>query len=164
VNADTIARGLSASSQERVAIKAGRIMLQQVKRFARAGKDFAFETTLASRSFAPWLVGLQRQSYRVHLIYLWLPSPELAVRRVAERVRLGGHGIPEEVIGRRYERSLNNFFRLYRPIADSWLIIDNSQIPPNKAIAWRNLGGPVQIDDLSAWDELWRKYEVDPKD
>ena len=139
-------------------------MLQQVKRFARAGKDFAFETTLASRSFAPWLVGLQRQSYRVHLIYLWLPSPELAVRRVAERVRLGGHGIPEEVIGRRYERSLNNFFRLYRPIADSWLIIDNSQIPPNKAIAWRNLGGPVQIDDLSAWDELWRKYEVDPKD
>jgi predicted ABC-type ATPase len=163
VNADTIARGLSASSPERAAIKAGRLMLQQVKRFARTGKDFAFETTLASRSFAPWLVGLQRQAYRVHLIYLWLPSPELAVKRVAERVRLGGHGIPEEVIRRRYERSLNNLFRLYRPIADSWLIIDNSQIPPNKAIAWRNLGGPVQIDDLTAWDELRRKYEVDPK-
>jgi predicted ABC-type ATPase len=162
VNADTIARDLSASSPERVAIKAGRIMLQQMKRFARAGKDFAFETTLASRSFAPWLVRLRRQAYLVHFVYLWLPSQELAVKRVAERVRLGGHGIPEGVIRRRYDRSLNNFFRLYRPIADSWLIIDNSQVPPNKTIAWRNLGGPVQIDDLSAWDELRRKYEIDP--
>jgi hypothetical protein len=60
------------------------------------------------------------------------------------------------------DRSLNNFFRLYRPIADSWLIIDNSQVPPNKTIAWRNLGGPVQIDDLRAWDELRRKYEIGP--
>ncbi|HYU68508.1 MAG TPA: AAA family ATPase [Burkholderiales bacterium] len=163
INADTIAGTLSASSPERAAIKAGRIMLQQVKGFARAGKDFAFETTLASRSFAPWLVQLRKQAYLVHLVYLWLPSPELAVKRVAERVKLGGHGIPEEVIRRRYERSLHNFFRLYRPIADSWLIVDNSSLQPNKAIAWRNLGGPVQITDLGIWDELRRKYEANPK-
>ncbi len=163
VNADTIAGGLSASSPERAAIEAGRIMLQRVKGLARAGKDFAFETTLASRSFAPWLIRLQKRAYLVHLIYLWLPSPELAVRRVAERVRLGGHGIPEEVIRRRYERSLNNFFRLYRPIADSWLILDNSQMPPNRAIAWRSFGGSVQTADLGAWDELRRKHEINPK-
>jgi len=90
VNADTIAAGLSAFRPESVAIAAGRIMLARMRALAAARADFAFETTLASRSFAPWLAGLQQGDYHVHLLFLCLRSPELAVSRVAERVRLGG--------------------------------------------------------------------------
>jgi predicted ABC-type ATPase len=97
VNADTIAAGLSAFRPESVAIAAGRIMLARMRVLAAAREDFAFETTLASRSFAPWLAGLQSGGYHVHLLFLWLRSPELAVSRVAERVRLGGHDVPADV-------------------------------------------------------------------
>jgi predicted ABC-type ATPase len=89
VNADTIATGLSAFSPEAVAITAGRMMLERVRELARGMRDFAFETTLASRTFAPWLRQLQNQGYHFQLVYLWLPTVELGVARVAERVRRG---------------------------------------------------------------------------
>ena len=101
VNADTIAAGLSAFRPESVSIAAGRIMLSRMRRLAAARATFAFETTLGSRSFAPWLAGLQRKGYRVHLLFLWLNSAELAVSRVAERVRLSGHDVPAETVRRR---------------------------------------------------------------
>jgi predicted ABC-type ATPase len=106
VNADTIAAGLSAFSPEAVAITAGRVMLERVRGLAREGRDFAFETTLASRTFAPWLRKLQSEGYTFHLVYLWLPTVELAVARVAERVRRGGHAVAEDIVRRRYDRSL----------------------------------------------------------
>jgi predicted ABC-type ATPase len=90
VNADTIAAGLSAFSPDAVAIAAGRIMLERLRELAREGRDFAFETTLASKSFAPWLRTLQSDGYTCHLVYLWVPTVELAIARVAERVRRGG--------------------------------------------------------------------------
>jgi predicted ABC-type ATPase len=93
VNADTIAAGLSAFSPESVALAAGRIMLDRVHELARDRRDFAFETTLASRTFASWLRDLQTNGYKFHLVYLCLPTVELAVARVAERVRRGGHGV-----------------------------------------------------------------------
>jgi predicted ABC-type ATPase len=127
VNADAIASGLSAFAPERVAIQAGRIMLGRLAELARKRESFAFETTLASRSFAPFLRRLQGDGYRVHVIYIWLRRPELAVRRVAERVRRGGHDIPEEVIRRRYRSGLENFIRLFRPLADEWILCDNSE-------------------------------------
>ena len=109
VNADTIARGLSEFAPDKVAIAAGRIMLGRIKNLSRSGADFAFETTLASRTFKPLLDDLRLKGYEFHLIYLWLQNSELAIKRVQERVRLGGHDVPKEIVHRRYERGLANF-------------------------------------------------------
>ena len=127
VNADEIARGLSGFAPETVAREAGRIMLRRLRHLVEQRVDFAFETTLASRSFAPWLVGLQDTGFDVHLVYLWLPTPELAVQRVARRVQAGGHHVPEGIIRRRYERGRENFQRLYAPLADDWEV---SEVDP----------------------------------
>jgi predicted ABC-type ATPase len=121
VNADTIAAGLSAFEPERVAMEAGRIMLRRLRELAEQRENFAFETTLASRSFTTFLRELQAVGYSVRVAYVWLRTPELSVERVAARVLRGGHHVPEETIRRRYERGIVNFKTLYRPIADSWL-------------------------------------------
>lgn len=126
VNADAVAAGLSAFRPESVAIAAGRIMVRRMRQLAAARANFAFETTLASRSFVPWIVGLKRNGYHAHLLFLRLESADLAVSRVVERVRLGGHDVPENVIRRRYEKGLRNFFGLYMPLADTWQLFDNS--------------------------------------
>lgn len=126
VNADTIATGLSAFAPEEFAIAAGRIMLQQIGELAKQRVDFAFESTLATRSYARLLRQLIKQRYLVHLFYLWLQSPEIAIERVRARVRLGGHDIPEAVIRRRYDKGVRNFFELYQPLAQSWAVYDNS--------------------------------------
>jgi predicted ABC-type ATPase len=128
VNADTIAAGLSARDPARAAVLAGRQMLLRMRELAVARADFAFETTLASRHFAPWLKRLQAEGYRFILVFLWLPSADEAVARVELRVRSGGHGVPEETVRRRYMRGLTNFFGLYRPLADRWHFIDNSDL------------------------------------
>src|SRR5262245_44139846 len=101
VNADTIARGLSAFDVEAMALKAGRIMLQHLHDLAAAREDFAFETTLASKTFAPWIAELKTAGYQFHLMFLWLLSPEVAINRVRSRVAGGGHSIPEDTICRR---------------------------------------------------------------
>ena len=106
VNADQIAGGLSAYDPESVAIEAGRAMLRRIHELADAGRDFAFETTLASRFFVGFFNGLRKQGYSVTLIYVWLRSVNLALRRVRHRVELGGHDVPREVVERRYEQGL----------------------------------------------------------
>jgi predicted ABC-type ATPase len=126
VNADDIARGLSPFNIEGAAVAAGRIMLSRMRDLARQRVNFAFETTLASRGFAPWLKALKQDGYAVHLVFLWLPSPEVAAARVADRVRSGGHSIPPDTIRRRYHGGVRNFFRLYRPIATTWVVFDSS--------------------------------------
>jgi predicted ABC-type ATPase len=142
--------GLSAFAPERAAADAGRIMLRRLRQLAGEGKNFAFETTLASRSFAPWIAELRRSSgYRFQLVYLWLPSAELAIARVEERVRLGGHSIPPDVIRRRHARGLANFLSLYRPIADAWALYDNSS--EARLIAKREQGSADEILDAEAW-------------
>ena len=159
VNADTIAAGLSAFAPQTVAFAAGRVMLGRVRELAAMQSDFAFETTLASRTFAPWLRALKQQDYLLHLIYLWLPSADIAVERIAERVRRGGHTVPEMDIRRRYVNSLSNFFNLYLPIADSWLMLDNSQQPEPRPVAWRNIGGPIHIVQDGPWKVLRQRNE-----
>lgn len=161
VNADAIAAGLSAFSPDRVAFPAGRIMLRRVKQLASSRADFALESTLSSRSLAPWIKKMQSGGYVFHLLYLWLYSADLAVQRVAGRVRQGGHSVPEAVIRRRYARSLSNFFNIYRPIADSWLMLDNSSVDGPKPIAWRTTGGPIQIVRSGPWSQLREEYEKD---
>ncbi|MCZ2342936.1 MAG: AAA family ATPase [Bacteroidales bacterium] len=127
VNTDTIARGLNALNPEGEAVRAGRIMLTQLNDLAAAKVDFAFETTLAARTYARWLATLQvNQGYEVYLYYYWLNSAELAISRVTQRVRAGGHFIPDDTVRQRYARSVQNFFELYKPMANYWEVHDNS--------------------------------------
>jgi len=113
VNADAIARALSPFHPERVAWKSGRLMLEAIHQLADSGEDFAFETTLASRSFVPFLRKYKARGYEVSLIFLWLRSATLAERRVAARVLSGGHRVPRQVIRRRYRAGIHNFWTRY---------------------------------------------------
>jgi predicted ABC-type ATPase len=159
VNADIIATGLSAFSPESVSVAAGRLMLSRVQELARARRDFAFETTLASRSFAPWLNELQESGYVFYLIYMSLPTVELALARVHERVRRGGHSIPEAVVKRRYERGLRNFFEIYSPFADAWFMLDNAAGAVPRLVAKRIGRRPLRVLDSSRWDSLRAAYD-----
>ena len=125
LNADTIAAGISAFEPDAAAFQAGRILLQEMHRLKERQESFAFETTLASRSYAQSLAKARRAGYRVGLLFLSLPTAEAALERVALRVSSGGHHIPEDVVRRRFERGLSNFFHLYQPLADRWLFSDN---------------------------------------
>lgn len=158
VNADAIAAGLSAFRPESVAIAAGRIMLERMRRLAAARTNFAFETTLAGRSFAPWMSVLKRRGYHVHLLFLGLESVELAISRVAERVRLGGHDVPAETVRRRYEKGLRNLFGLYMPLADSWQLFDNSRAGRPRLIATGRGLETDRITDAVLWSRLEEAY------
>lgn len=158
VNADVLAQGLSAYSPEKVAITAGRIMLERINKLAEAKENFAFETTLSTRTFVPKLKRMRENGYKFKLVFLWLRNEELAVLRVAERVKQGGHDIPTETIKRRYHKGLQNFFRLYQPIADSWFFYENSDISNLKLIAKGNLLKTNEVKDDKLWKELKEKY------
>jgi predicted ABC-type ATPase len=154
VNADVIARGLSAFAPERVAIAAGRAMMKRLRNLARSKASFAFETTLASRSFAPWLHKLKSSGYQFHLIFLWLPSEEIALERVAERVRLGGHNVPATTVRRRFRAGLRNFFDLYQRLADRWRVVDNSRVGDPRLVAAGKGGATEAIHDVSVWEQI----------
>ena len=126
VNADQIAAGLSAYAPETVAFAAGRIMLKRLRELVTEQTSSAFESTLSSRSFAPFLANCKAQGYRIELFYIAIPSAELAVSRVALRVKLGGHHVPTSDVHRRFQRSLKNLFELYLPLADRWTVLDNA--------------------------------------
>jgi predicted ABC-type ATPase len=163
VNADVIARGLSAFEPEKVAISAGRIMLQRLRELADSRASFAFETTLASRSFAPWIAKLRQQGYLFHLIYLWLPSPDLAIKRVATRVRMGGHYVPDETVVRRHAGGLRNFFELYRPIADTWRCYDSTVRPKPRTVASGKGVHHERIYNKETWQSIVQAYrQSDP--
>ena len=154
VNADVIARGLSAFEPERVALSAGRIMLERLRELASARKNFAFETTLASRSFAPWIRDLIVSGYEFHLIYFWLPSPEMAIARVSGRVRSGGHNVPPETVRRRYYGGIRNFFELYGPLADSWRVYNNADPAGAKLVAWGGGTKQQRIARAKDWQQI----------
>jgi predicted ABC-type ATPase len=154
VNADVIASGLSAFAPDRVAFEAGRVMLGRLKELAASREDFAFETTLASRSYAVWLKNLRDAGYQVHLVFLWLPSADAAVARVAERVRSGGHNVPELTIRRRYDAGLRNVLELYIPLADTWQLFDNSSIEELRYIAAGGPHGAAEVFDKPVWTSI----------
>lgn len=130
LNADLIAAGLSPFAPERENVRAGRILLIRIRELTQAGIDFGFETTLAGRNHTKQLSRMKSLGYRIVLIFLWLPDANLAVNRVASRVLQGGHNIPEVDIRRRFDSGLRNFFDLYQPLAEDWLLFDASQITP----------------------------------
>lgn len=160
VNADTIAQGLSAFAQDRVAFQAGRIMLGRLAELAAARSSFGFETTLASRTYAPWLAELRTTGYKVHIVFLWLSSPDEAVARVAERVRTGGHNVPEATIRRRYDAGLKNLLTLYMPLADTWQLTDNSVMRSPRRIAVGGASGPGQFHDPLTWHAILDRVQA----
>ncbi|MBI1796538.1 MAG: zeta toxin family protein [Candidatus Eisenbacteria bacterium] len=154
VNADTIAQGLSAYRPEAAAVAAGRVMLERLRFVARERRDFAFETTLAGRGHARWLRELRSSGYRVHLIFLSLPAPELAIARVLERVRRGGHHVPDDVVRRRFRAGLRNLLTCYAMEVDSWQVYDNAELGGPRLIASQAAGAPPVIANTTAWDNL----------
>jgi predicted ABC-type ATPase len=130
VNADLIAAGLSPLKPELAAMAAARTVLREIDRLAKARADFAFESTLSGLTYVRRLESWRRQGYRVEIVYLRLKSSQLALRRVAARVRQGGHDVPRADVVRRYSRGWKNFQLIYRPLADSWAIYENSGQSP----------------------------------
>ncbi len=157
VNADVIAQGLSGFDPESMAMEAGRIMLQRLHDLAEQRASFAFETTLAGRSYARWLRSLQATGYSAHLVYFWLASPDLAVARVEERVRQGGHDIPEATIRQRYHRSVQNFFQLFRPVVRTWTVYDNTQAGLPQLVAHGDQTGQETILLDPVWQQMQKE-------
>ena len=156
VNADVIASGLSAFDPDSAAITAGRVMLARIRDLAEQRSSFAFETTLASRTFAPWLRELRTSGYTVHLFFLWLSSADLAVERVAERVASGGHNVPADTVRRRYRAGIRNFFNLYQPIVTSWTLYNASG--PEPMLAAESLESePLKVYDRGVWAAVQRQ-------
>jgi predicted ABC-type ATPase len=154
VNADTIAQGLSAYRPDAAAVTAGRVMLERLRALASLRRDFAFETTLSGRSHARWLRELQGAGYRTHLIFLSLPSADLAVARVADRVRRGGHHVPDAVIRRRFVAGLRILFSVYMHAVDAWTIYDNADVVSPRLVASQAVGASTVVADPEAWKSL----------
>jgi predicted ABC-type ATPase len=154
VNADQIAAGLSAYSPETVSFEAGRIMLKRLRDLASANVSFAFESTLSSRTFALFLSQCKAQGYKIQIFYIALPSAALAVNRVALRVKLGGHNIPQVDIERRFQRSLHNLHTLYLPLANRWTVLDNAtgKLEPIAHGTTRR----TYVEDIDKWLNLKR--------
>ena len=148
VNADLIAQGLAPFEPRAAAIKAGKLVLQQIHEYARRGVDFAFETTLSGKSYVGLLTELKARGYALHLFFLWLPSAELAIARIKERVQEGGHHVPAEDVRRRFARGTNNFFTLYESLLDSWMLFDNSKAKPILIAKRKNSHREVVNNDL----------------
>lgn len=153
VNADIIAAGISQFNPDSVAILAGRLMIERLRNLSNSGIDFAFETTLAARNFAKFLRECKTKGYTINLIYFWLQSPELAIKRVEKRVESGGHSIPEDVIIRRYERGRKNLTSLYLPLCDTWKVYNNSRDTP-LLIAKGRLEGQPRIYEIEIWNKI----------
>jgi len=130
VNADLIAEGLSPFSPSLATVRAGRLMIEEIDRLFTRRKSFAFETTLSGIMWVKRIPEWKKAGYRVEVIFLRLPDADMAVRRVAARVRQGGHDVPEETIRRRFAKGLRNFQDVYSPLADAWSMYDNSVRPP----------------------------------
>ncbi len=132
-------------------------MLERLHTLAAEPADFAFETTLAARSLAGWLGNLRQTGYAVHLVYFWLESADLAVAPVAERVRMGGHAVPEATIRQRYRRSVENLFRLYLPVVSTWRVYDNTHAGTPQLVAQGDETGMANVRNEAVWERMQRE-------
>ncbi len=156
VNADEIAKGISPFQPEKVGIEAGRLMLKRINKMLESGENFAFETTLSTKSYIQFIKKARLLDYQVTCLFFWLDSEELAISRVETRVKEGGHHIPEDVIRRRYKRGLKNFFNLFLDKVDNWLFINNSG-DAYEVIAEGALNDET-INNIEQWELLKRNY------
>jgi predicted ABC-type ATPase len=157
INADLIARGLSPFDPDAGMLRAGRTVLERIAEFTEAGSDFAFETTLSGRSYVPLLRGVKKAGFRLHMFYLWIPSPDLALLRIRDRVESGGHDVPARIVRRRFGRTLGNLFTLYRPLLDTLHFFDNSSAAPR--LVFKDESGQTTIGDAALYAELRRQFE-----
>lgn len=160
VNADEVAKTLEPVEAVNLDREAGRLVLRTLDLLAHRRASFAVETTLSSRSLAPRIESLRAVGYLFRLFYVYLPSTDLAVERVAARVRRGGHDIPDDIIRRRYERGLRNFFTLYRPVADRWRVYENAGLGRPRLIASGGVGKPTRVSDPVLWATLQKKAKT----
>ena len=158
LNAELIAAGLSPFPPETQNLRAGRLLLTRIKELTKASQDFGFETTLAGRGYIPKLNEMKNHGYRIVLFFLWLPSADLAVARVKNRVRQGGHNVPEPVIRRRFESGIRNLFQLYRARVDAWWLYDASRLPPT--IVAQQEGSELQLFNSDLFEQIKRDVEV----
>ena len=158
VNADEIAKGLSPFQPEKVAFEAGRIMLKRINELISENENFAFETTLSTRSYKNKIIEAKAKGYRVTLLFFWLQSTELAKERVKTRVLEGGHNIETAIIERRYQRGIENLFDIYLPIVDGALIFDNSE-GMHELIADRQIDGLLNISNQEKFNLLKKYYD-----
>jgi predicted ABC-type ATPase len=156
VNADEIARGLSPFKPEKTDIQAGRLMLERIKYLIKKDQNFAFETTLSTKSYKNLVIEAQNKGYAVMLIFFYLKSEDLAVKRVETRVKEGGHDIAVKVIRRRYENGLKNFFNIFKDLVNEWMFIENSG-EPYTLIAQKSQG-QEKIYNKGMWNRLKQKY------
>ena len=153
INADEIARGISPFQPEKVAFEAGRIMLNRINELLQQNENFAFETTLSTRSYKNKVLDAKNKNYNITLLFFWLKNPELAKERVKTRVLEGGHNIPVDVIERRYFKGIKNLFEIYIPISDQVLIFDNSE-GKHQLIAEKSSSDELNILDKQKFNEL----------
>ncbi len=157
VNADLIAGALSPFAPDRAAFRAGRLMLEQIHLLADRGIDFGFETTLAGKGYVRLLDDLKGRGYSIHLFYLWIHSIDIALQRIAGRVKMGGHNVPEDVVRRRHHKGMSNFAKLYRSLTDFWAIYDNSTNAPT-LIAYEEYN-KLEIIDHEKFNRISKEME-----
>jgi len=156
INPDLIARGFSPFDPDDGMLRAGRAVLERIAESTEAGKDFAFETTLSGRTYLPVLRDVKRAGFRLHMFYLWIPSPDLALLRIRDRVESGGHNVPERDVRRRFGRTLLNLFTLYRLVFDTLHFLDNSSDTPR--LIFKDEAGQTTISDATLYEELRRQF------
>ena len=158
INADEIAKGLSPFQPESVAMQAGRIMLARMDELLQKGETFAFETTLATKSYKQKIEWAQANGYEVTLLFFWLDSPNMAKKRVAQRVAEGGHSIPSETIERRYHNGIVNLFAIYIDMVDICYIFDNSE-GRKELIAQKEKHKGIIIYNTDLYNQMKNSYE-----
>jgi predicted ABC-type ATPase len=157
VNADLIAQGLSPFNPASADLAAGKLMLEQIRLLAKRKVDFAFETTLSGKTYIALLEQLKKQGYHINLFFLWLPDVRLAIERIADRVKRGGHNVPPDIVKRRFKRGIGNLFHVYRLLCDVWILFDNSTESP-EVIAYE-IESHLTIVDNSLFSSIKKKVE-----
>lgn len=152
LNADLIAAGLAPFAPETQAVRASELLLKRIDELVATRTTFSFETTLAARSYRAAILSWRCLGYRVAMYFIWLPSAEMAIQRVAKRVQEGGHNVPEAVIRSRYARGLSNLFNLYLPVVSVACVYDGSSFPP--VLIAENEGEIERVVDYNRWSSL----------
>lgn len=153
INSDLIAQGLAPFSPEKAAIKAGKLVLRQIKEYAANQIDFGFETTLSGKSYAKTFDRLKVSQYKIYLFFLWLPDVDLSLARIKQRVQGGGHHVPEKDVRRRFDRSIQNFKKIYKDRADSWMFFDNSTQKPSLIAG--SSDGKLLVEDKAKYEGIF---------
>jgi|APCry1669188910_1035180.scaffolds.fasta_scaffold156491_1 predicted ABC-type ATPase len=152
LNADLISKGLSPFAPDKAAFAAGRLLVEQIKEKSGNKIDFAFETTLSGKTYAPIISDLKKTGYRINMFYLWVPHISVSIERIKERVRHGGHNVPEDIAARRYLKSIRNLFSVYFPLLDTLRFYDNSVEPAE--LVFHKDGNNLKIVNRLKYDEV----------